>query len=85
MKAELRTYRPESDLIGEFLTDKTTADSESKVDQSHLYLKYRLWCDGSGLRPISKKSFTLRLAERGFAGSKSGASRFYDGLSLETA
>jgi putative DNA primase/helicase len=80
MRSELGTYRSESDLLGEFLADKTTTDPTGKASQSLVYSSYRVWCDESGVRPLSKKTFTQRLAERGFPEGKSGKNRFYTGL-----
>lgn len=80
MRSELGTYRSESDLLGEFLADKTTADPIGKVSQVMLYGSYRHWCEDCGVRPLSKKTFTQRMAERGFPEGKSGKNRFYTGL-----
>jgi len=80
MRAELGTYRTESDLLGEFLSDLTRPDPAGKANQGTLYFEYRSWCDGCGVRPLSKKTFTQRLAERGYPEGKSGKNRFYCGL-----
>lgn len=80
MRSEAATYRKDSDLLGEFLLDKTLPDPEGRINQIHLYSDYRNWCERSGLRPNSKKSFTQRLAERGYRESKSGGDRFYTGV-----
>ena len=80
MRSELGTYRTESDLLGEFLSDQTRPDPTGKANQGTLYIEYRSWCDGCGVRPLSKKTFTQRLAERGFPEGKSGKIRFYCGL-----
>jgi putative DNA primase/helicase len=86
MKAEWAAYRKESDLLGEFLSDKTIPSPSAKVNQGSLYVDYREWCkDDAGVRPISKKSFTQRLAERGYPEGKSGSNRFYCGLALASA
>jgi len=83
MEAERATYRKESDLLGEFLADKTVPSPGAKVNQGFLYQDYRKWCEeDAGVRPISKKSFTQRLAERGYIEGKSGTNRFYCGLAL---
>jgi len=80
MKAELATYRKDSDLLGEFLADKTTPDPAAKANQITLYTDYTDWSKECGVRPLSKKSFTQRLAERGFPEGKTGSNRFYAGL-----
>jgi phage/plasmid-associated DNA primase len=61
-------------LTREFLSDKTVPSPSAKVNQGSLYVDYGEWCkDDSGVRPISKKSFTHRLAERGYPEGKSGS------------
>jgi putative DNA primase/helicase len=80
MRSELGTYRSESDLLGEFLADQTTTVPTGKAPQSLVYSSYRAWCDDCGVRPLSKKTFTQRLAERGHPEGKSGKNRFYTGL-----
>lgn len=82
IKAELNRYRTESDLLGEFLAEMTTNDPTKKVSQGALFSRYRYWCQDSGVRPSSKKSFTQRLAERGYAEGKSGVNRYYLGLDM---
>jgi putative DNA primase/helicase len=84
MRSELGIYRSESDLLGEFLADQTTPGPISRESQLLLYSTYRNWCDGCGIRPLSKKTFTQRLAERGYPECKSGKNRFYSGLSLSS-
>ena len=84
MLAELASYRKDSDLLGEFLADHTTQDTIANVNQGTLYKAYQDWANTCGVRPLSKKSFTQRLAERGFREGKSGSSRYYAGLKLET-
>jgi putative DNA primase/helicase len=85
MLAELRTYRQDSDLLGEFLADKTRSDPSAQVHQQLLFGRYSQWCIESCVRPISKKQFTQRLIERGFLEKKSGGNRYYVGLTLHEA
>lgn len=80
MRSELGTYRSESDLLGEFLADRTVSDPTGKAPQALVYSSYRDWCEDCGVRPLSKKTFTQRLAERGYPEGKSGKNRFYIGL-----
>jgi len=84
MKAELASYRGESDLLGEFLSDHTVSGPDYRVPQRTLYEEYRDWCHDSGVRALSKKSFTQRLAERSYPEGKSGNNRTYVGLTLST-
>jgi putative DNA primase/helicase len=82
MRNELKAYRSDSDLLGEFLSDTTSESATDKVVQNRLYTCYRDWSFVGGLRPMTKKSFTQRLVERGYKESKSGSNRFYAGLKL---
>ena len=80
--AKQRQYRKESDLLGEFLEQKTFSDPAEKIDQSQLYFRWQTWNESCGTKASSKKSFTQRLAERGFGTTHSGNVYFYDGLNL---
>lgn len=81
MNAERTQYRKESDLLGEFLDERTTPDSTARVEQGEFYLSWVHWCQQNGAHPGSKKSFTQRLAERGVATGKSNGRRYYTGVS----
>ena len=85
MLAELRTYRQDSDLLGEFLADKTRSDPSAQIPQQLLFSRYSHWCAESSVRSMSKKQFTQRLLERGFFEKKSGCNRYYVGLALHEA
>jgi len=80
IKAEHASYRKASDLLGEFLGDKTIVDPNEKIEQAILYQHWNFWCSANGVRFGSKKSFTQRLAERGFSELKSNGVRYYAGL-----
>jgi putative DNA primase/helicase len=82
IKAEVAKYRSDSDMLGEFLSDKTTPHASAKVNQVEMYKAWRVWCEESGVRPGSKKTFTQRLAERGYPEGRSNGARFYVGLAL---
>ena len=85
MNADLASYRSDSDLMGEFLADVTTSDPNGKVRQGELFGSYQNWCQNSGLRAMTKKSFTQRLAERGIRATHSGKDRHYVGVTLNGA
>ena len=79
---ELAQYRSDSDLLGEFLTEKTLSRPAAEVKRSDLYDKYKFWCERSGLKPVSKRALSEQLSERGFGQRKSGSDRFYTGLDI---
>jgi len=81
---EIATYRKDSDLLGEFLDDAMEADAAAKLNQQTAYQAWNEWCKNNGFRVSSKKSFTQRLAERGFPEGKSGGNRFYVGLKTQS-
>lgn len=80
MKRETAQYRKESDLLGEFLDERTESDPAERIEQSHLFRIWRFWCEETGVQPGSKKTFTQRLVERGFPSAKSNGKHFYSGL-----
>jgi putative DNA primase/helicase len=80
MKREQATYRKESDLLGEFLEEKTVTDPQERVEQGQMYFDWKLWCEANGVYPGSKKTFTQRMAERGFTSAKSNGKHLYAGL-----
>ena len=82
MRNDLLVYRGDSDLLGEFLSETTWASNTvtDKIEQKLFYTCYKMWSAANGLQPMTKKSFTQRLVERGFKETKSGGARFYAGL-----
>lgn len=82
IRSENATYRKDSDLLGEFLSDVMEVDPTEKINQQIAYQHLNNWCKDNGFRNFSKKSFTQRLYERGFIESKSSNTRFYVGLKL---
>lgn len=83
MQRELVEYRSESDVFGEFLSDKTADDSSGEVEQVKLFNAWRTWCESNGYRHGAKGTFTSRLGERGYGQRKSGNKRYYVGLMMK--
>ena len=84
MKSELANYRSDSDLLGEFLSDRTNLAPTAETKQSELYLRYKIWCDSNGLRPVTKRALNEQLSERGIGQRKSGSARYYTGVELRS-
>jgi P4 family phage/plasmid primase-like protien len=82
VRRESAAYRKESDLLGEFLEEKTAGDQTSRVEQIAMFCAWRVWNEINGTRHGSKSSFTRKLSERGFEVGRSNGSRFYTGLRL---
>jgi putative DNA primase/helicase len=85
VRGESGAYRKESDLMGEFLSDKTDIDPGSRIEQLALYRQYRQWCEDRGVRPSSKASLSRKFSERGFSEARSNGSRYYAGLKWKAA
>lgn len=82
VRKESAIYRKESDLLGEFLDEKTEPDPNERIEQATAYSLWRQWADANGVRHGSKASFTRKLSERGFAEARSNGKRYYAGLKL---
>ena len=80
MCRELAQYRNDCDLLGDFLSEKTLSEPIAEIKRNDLYSIYQIWCQQSGLKPVSKRTFSEQLSERGFRQRKSGSNRFYTGL-----
>jgi putative DNA primase/helicase len=85
IRKEWVAYRKESDLLGEFLDDKTIADPDGRVEQARLFDCWRFWCEQNGVRYGAKKTFTRKMHDRGFAEGRSNGTRYYSGLRLAQA
>lgn len=80
MQQERKKFRKDSDMLGEFLEECIVVVPGGKVEQSKLYTSWTVWCQQNGTQAGSKKTFTERMAERGFPAGKSDRKRFYLGL-----
>ncbi len=85
VRRESAGYRKESDLLGEFLSDKTQEEPDARIEQAKLYANWRFWNEENGTRAGSKASFSRKLSERGFGEARSNGQRYYAGLSLAAA
>jgi P4 family phage/plasmid primase-like protien len=73
-------YRTESDLLGEFLGDKTILAANERIEQSELFMAWRYWCEACGVRYGSKANFSRKLTERGIGQHASNGKRYYTGV-----
>jgi putative DNA primase/helicase len=71
VKEATSAYRAESDLIAQFLEEKTCA-STKKVKAGELYKAYESWCKEHGEFVISGTKFGKRMEEKGFIKKKDG-------------
>jgi putative DNA primase/helicase len=59
-------YRQDMDVVATFIEDCCVAANGAQVPAKQLYDAYRSWCEQSGERPVTQKTFGLRLQEKGF-------------------
>ena len=85
VRSESASYRTESDLLGEFLQDACASDLNGRELQTAVFGRWRMWCEGNGLRCGAKASFTRKLSERGFKEARSNGARYYSGIKLRGA
>ena len=83
VKAAVADYRAAEDRLAPFLEERTGKSERGEVPAGKLYSAYKEWTEANGERAISKRSFGLRLEEKGFkqARTKTGA-RAWRGLFL---
>lgn len=85
IRREAQGYRSESDVLGQFLEEQTTADPTFRGDQAAVWSSWRNYCASNGHHPGTKNSLSRRLKERGFPEWKSNGRRFYRGLAMRGA
>ncbi len=77
-------YRKGSDSAWAFLSENIVQDADAWVKKTDLYGKYKNWCDGSGLRPLSPTKLNRKVKDV-FGGSewrKDGKVRCWRGIGL---
>jgi putative DNA primase/helicase len=78
-------YREDSDVLGQFIEDECITAPGYDETAGELYRVFRQWCAAAGIHPMAKRTFGMRLEERGFASRKStGGVRKWLGLKLGT-
>jgi putative DNA primase/helicase len=81
MRKEVEAYHSESDIIGQWLTERCAVDSTKTTASSALYADYANWCRANGHHASSQTLLGRRLSERGF-GKRIGAKAVWIGLAL---
>ena len=82
IKREVAQYRSDSDLFGEFIQDNLTVDPNGRIEKEKVFSIWKSWCDSNGCQHGSSKTFTQRMAERGYGVVQSNGKRFYAGVLL---
>jgi putative DNA primase/helicase len=75
-------YRTAQDTVTRFLEEETVTGANREVDAGVLYAAYKAWCQVSGERYATAKTFGAEVGKR-FDKRKSGSKRLYVGVGLE--
>jgi putative DNA primase/helicase len=70
VKESTDQYRAESDLIAQFLEEKTSSAPTGKIKAGDLYKAYESWCKERGEFVITGTKFGKRMEEKGFLKKK---------------
>lgn len=82
---DIAAYREDMDAFGDFLTEYTRNDEESLAKTNDLYLAYKGWAFGAGIKtPMSQQAFTAVMKERGYEYLRRANGRFFKGLVVIT-
>ena len=75
-------YREASDVLGEWVQERCGLEDAAETDSIDLYTSYRLWAESCGHRPFVKRTFTVRLTDRGLKLRKSNGRTIFTGIRL---
>lgn len=86
VRAATAEYRSESDHVGAFLSERCILAPQRFTTSAELYAAYRRWCDESGERSLTQRTFAQRLAERpGVEQTRTGSARGWRGVVVDHA
>jgi putative DNA primase/helicase len=77
-----RDYEAEQDTFAAFLEEKCVLVASARALSLSLYRVYKPWAEEGGEKPVSHKTFSSLMAERGFAKTKTGKGALYSGIGL---
>lgn len=85
IKTATNNYRTEMDTIQEFINDRCILGKTEEVSVKQLYEDYTAWCAETDERPLGKRVFGSRMAEKGFdqyQKTSEGNARTWIGLTI---
>ena len=77
------SYRSEMDVLGEWIDEECTSDTEAETPIGELYAAYCAWCRAGNYRAITKRALGSQLEVRGYRRDRTGDTRFYRGIALQ--
>jgi len=82
VQAATEAYRGEMDIMADWIAECCVVTPQAQATPSALYASYAQWCEAAGERPLTMKSFSLRLQERGFDAARTSRQRLFKGIGL---
>lgn len=83
VRAATEEYRTEMDVLGAFLAEKCMKDLAAQIGAREFYQAYDAWAHQAGeRRPMTEKTFSLRLRERGLEKKSTSAGNVWLALRL---
>ncbi|WP_207688598.1 phage/plasmid primase, P4 family [Desulfonema limicola] len=79
-------YREEMDILAQFLKDRCKEKDGAKELSKDIWEQYQEWCEDNGESMITRKSFSMKMKEKGFKTCRIGSSggRGWIGIELLT-
>lgn len=75
-------YRSDQDDLGRFLEERCLVQAGARVASGILYSAFTTWSTGNGEKPLSQKSFTSRMQDRGFVKARNRHRIEWHGVTL---
>lgn len=83
VRAAVKSYQDEMDVIGQWITDRCETGADLKVKAGNLFADYRVWTTMNKHFTVNQREFKQRLIERGFTAlPRTNQGYFYQGLRL---
>jgi putative DNA primase/helicase len=82
VKRATELYRSESDVINQFLQEKSIEKTGARAKGSDLYNAYKTWCIENGEQALNSTQFGRRLVEKGYEKEKRGSYVYYLGIGI---
>lgn len=87
MLEQVDEYREQNDVFGSFISDCCVVNPASKIDRVELFAEFDLWRERTKCYPkgMTNRTFYSKLKDRGFGTSKSGNTRYINGIQLRSS
>ena len=77
-------YRQETDIVGLWFKERCIEDHSAQITTADAYVSYCDFCDGEGIKTMTKPTFSRTLASRGRKKSRDTSVRSFVGFGLKS-